>query len=149
MRCKHCLSEKDATAFYASNKSRCKECVKESVTSHRQANLEAVRAYDRMRGGVAHRVAARKAYQATPAFAASHNKANARWMQANPERKRATGLVGKALRRGKLTRLPCLVCGEAKTEGHHPDYSRPLDVVWLCNRHHRAAHATTLELESA
>lgn len=149
MRCKHCLKEKDASAFYVSNKSRCKECVKESVNAHRQANLEAVRAYDRLRGGMPHRVAARKEYQATAAFTESHRKANGRWMQLNPERKLATGRVKKALMRGKLTKLPCLVCGDPKSEGHHPDYSQPLDVVWLCNEHHRAAHAATKELEAA
>lgn len=47
-RCRSCAGWKDASAFYASNKSRCKDCVKASVSAHRQANLEAVRAYDRM-----------------------------------------------------------------------------------------------------
>jgi hypothetical protein len=31
-------------------------------------------------------------------------------------------------------------CGSAKSEGHHTDYSRPLDVVWLCKGHHLALH---------
>lgn len=149
MRCKHCLIDKDASAFYLSNKSRCKECVKLAVNAHRQANLEAVRSYDRLRGGLPHRVAARKEYQGTPAFASSHQAANGRWMKAHPERKRAASLVKKALMRGKMTRLPCLVCGTEKVEGHHPDYSQPLSVVWLCNPHHRAAHAATEELEPA
>lgn len=144
MRCKTCLIEKDATAFYVSNKTRCKECIKASVTAHRHENLEAVRAYDRMRGSLPHRVAARKAYQKTPAFSLSHRSANERWMKAHPERKRAQGLVGKALRRAKMKRLPCLVCGEPKTEGHHPDYSQPLDVMWLCNQHHREAHEASV-----
>lgn len=145
MRCKLCLTEKDASAFYVSNPSRCKECVKASVMAHRQANLESIRAYDRMRGSAPHRVAARKAYQKTDAFALSHRLANDRWMRAHPERKRAASLVKKALMRGKLSRLPCLVCGIQKVEGHHPDYSQPLDVVWLCNEHHRAAHAASIE----
>lgn len=148
MRCRTCLIDKDASAFYVSNKTRCKECVKASVNAHRQANLESVRAYDRLRGGQPHRVAARKEYQRTPAFAVSHKAANAKWMQAHPERKRATSLVNKALMRGKLNRLPCFVCGDIEVEGHHPDYSAPLAVAWLCNTHHRAAHAVTLELET-
>jgi predicted nucleic acid-binding Zn-ribbon protein len=45
-----------------------------------------------------------------------------------------------ALKRGKLTRTPCHICGDEKVEGHHPDYSRPLDVVWLCKAHHLAIH---------
>lgn len=31
MLCKSCLIDKDASAFYASNKSKCKECVKAAI----------------------------------------------------------------------------------------------------------------------
>lgn len=44
------------------------------------------------------------------------------------------------LRRGKLKQEPCKVCGQ-KAEKHHPDYSKPLEVEWLCRRHHLALHA--------
>ena len=44
------------------------------------------------------------------------------------------------LKRGKLTRQPCAECGSEKSQMHHPDYSKPLDVVWLCRRHHSALH---------
>lgn len=123
-----------------SNKTKCKDCVKDAVNAHRQANLERVRSYDRMRGSMPHRVAARKEYQATPAFAESHQAAALRWAAKHPERRKASNLVSNALRDGKLEKLPCLVCGHEKVEGHHPDYSRPLDVVWLCNPHHREVH---------
>lgn len=42
---------------------------------------------------------------------------------------------------GKIPREPCQKCGAQKSEKHHPDYSRPLEVEWLCRRCHRAAHA--------
>lgn len=145
MHCNSCLCEKSLADFYASNKTRCKECVKASVTAHRIANIEKVRAYDRARGSLAHRVAARDEYKKTAGGKLRHVAANARWMKAHPERKRAASLVKKALMRGKLSRLPCLVCGAEKVEGHHPDYSAPLSVMWLCNPHHRAAHAATEE----
>lgn len=90
---------------------------------------------------MSHRVAARKEYQATPSFALSHKTAVSKWVKTNPERKRATSLVSTAILRGKMMRAPCVVCGDEKVEGHHPDYSRPLDVVWLCNEHHREVHA--------
>lgn len=38
---------------------------------------------------------------------------------------------------GKIKRQPCEVCGAMPTEAHHPDYSKPLDVEWLCPTHHR------------
>lgn len=44
-------------------------------------------------------------------------------------------------RRGKLTRQPCEVCGaESNIEAHHSDYSKPLDVNWLCREHHKEWH---------
>lgn len=41
---------------------------------------------------------------------------------------------------GLLKKQPCWVCGE-KAIAHHPDYDRPLDVVWLCQPHHKQTHA--------
>jgi hypothetical protein len=45
------------------------------------------------------------------------------------------------LRRGKLTREPCLHCGSMFSQMHHPDYDKPLDVLWLCRKCHMAEHA--------
>ena len=64
------------------------------------------------------------------------------WRKKFPERKNAQAKVFRALFSGKLTKQPCFICGE-KAEAHHPDYSRPLDVVWLCSSHHKQAHALT------
>lgn len=38
---------------------------------------------------------------------------------------------------GRIMKKPCNVCGENKVEAHHSNYSRPLDVIWLCHRCHR------------
>ena len=48
--------------------------------------------------------------------------------------------VRYAIKVGKLVKTPCHVCGKEQVEGHHPDYSRPLDVAWLCKEHHLAIH---------
>ena len=45
----------------------------------------------------------------------------------------------QAVREGRLQRSPCEVCG-AKAEMHHDDYAKPLEVRWLCLKHHRAQH---------
>lgn len=34
----------------------------------------------------------------------------------------------------------CIVCGDEKTQAHHHNYEKPLDVVFLCNEHHREMH---------
>lgn len=60
----------------------------------------------------------------------------ARW----PEKESARKAVAAAVRRGELRRSPCEKCGMTKSEAHHVDYSRPLDVKWLCRRHHIEAH---------
>ena len=44
--------------------------------------------------------------------------------------------------RGMLLAQPCEVCGDTKVEKHHDDYSKPLEVRWLCKTHHRELHAS-------
>lgn len=146
MLCKTCQTDKPADGFYASNRTKCKDCVKSSVKLHRQENLEKVRSYDRMRGSMPHRVSARAEYQKTNAFAQSHKAAAERWAAKHPERRRASHTVNNAVRDGRLKPQPCWCCGE-KAEAHHPDYSRPLDVVWLCSQHHKDAHSLVKEYQ--
>lgn len=150
MYCKHCAQDKPAEGFYKSSPSKCKECTKDAVNKHRQANLERVRAYDRLRGSQAHRVAARAEYRKTSAYAESHEAAAKRWAAKHPERKRAAEAVNNAIRDRRLTRWP--VCAvpecEGKPQAHHPDYDRPLDVVWLCQPHHKQAHSLVREPEA-
>jgi len=62
-------------------------------------------------------------------------------------KRRAQSRVRWAVRTGKLVRGPCVQCGEPKTHGHHSDYSKPLDVVWLCAPCHRRLHAINKRME--
>lgn len=45
-----------------------------------------------------------------------------------------------AVHRGTLERLPCEVCGALNSQGHHADYSKALEVRWLCPQHHADVH---------
>lgn len=62
--------------------------------------------------------------------------------QKDPAKYAARLALTKALRNGTLTRQPCEVCGNPATDGHHDDYTKPLDVRWLCRKHHGEHHKT-------
>lgn len=67
------------------------------------------------------------------------------WQLKHPDRRAAHDAVRLAIRRGALVREPCEVCGSTEhLDAHHEDYSKPLDVVWLCRRHHAARHRRTI-----
>lgn len=51
--------------------------------------------------------------------------------------------VKYAVMKGWLNREPCNVCGAERVHAHHPfgyDRENRLRVVWLCPKHHSAAH---------
>jgi hypothetical protein len=49
--------------------------------------------------------------------------------------------AGVYKRRGLIEIQPCMLCGDADSEMHHPDYSKPKQVLWLCRAHHLDLHA--------
>lgn len=59
-----------------------------------------------------------------------------------PEKERARRATHNAVARGKLTKGPCYQCGAEKVEAHHPDYTKPLEVIWACRRHHVELHVS-------
>lgn len=68
------------------------------------------------------------------------NEHRYRFRRRNPDKARAHNRVSKALRTGKLQKKPCDVCGATKVEAHHEDYTKPLEVIWLCRKHHAEIH---------
>ncbi len=59
----------------------------------------------------------------------------------NTEKLEAAKLVyNRAIANGRLVRGPCAICGKPNGVGHHENYDKPLDVVWLCPSHHRLRH---------
>ena len=43
-------------------------------------------------------------------------------------------------RRGKLAPAPCERCGSGDVQKHHEDYTKPLEVRWLCRECHHSLH---------
>jgi len=82
----------------------------------------------------------RKEYMSTPEGKAAHSRATTAWKDKNAVRRAAHVILGNAVKNGKIKKQPCWVCGE-KAVAHHPDYDRPLDVVWLCQHHHKKTHS--------
>lgn len=62
------------------------------------------------------------------------------WHRRHPEKRAAHLAVRNAVETGRLLRGPCEKCGRSETQAHHADYSKPLDVVWLCSTHHALIH---------
>lgn len=60
------------------------------------------------------------------------------WSQRFPEKRRAHRRVYLAIQKGILIKPDhCSKCGATgRIEGSHDDYSKPLEVVWLCPRCH-------------
>lgn len=57
-----------------------------------------------------------------------------------PEKVKARDIVKKALMSGKLIKQPCEFCDSEESEAHHDDYSKPLEVRWMCDKHHKEYH---------
>ena len=59
------------------------------------------------------------------------------------KKKRAQHIVEKAVKKGILVSEPCEVCGvKENLHAHHDDYDQPLEVRWLCQKHHHEWHQT-------
>ena len=64
-----------------------------------------------------------------------------KYRSGNPEKIKARNTVNHAIESGKIKRHPCSVCGSTENlDAHHEDYSKPLNVVWLCRTHHARLH---------
>lgn len=64
-----------------------------------------------------------------------------KWARENPHKVRAAKIVARELMNGRIFKEPCEKCGSVKDlRAAHNDYSKPLDVTWLCRVHHAERH---------
>lgn len=139
MICIECKSDKIPDEFYAHKKMAsgrvnvCKDCHKERMRIRRRTN-PSVQEYERKRSKTPER----------REMARNYSKA---WREKNPQGYKAHSLVGSAVALGRLKRLPCEFCSAEEVHAHHKDYSKPLDVIWLCAKCHHRLHAIFPELE--
>ena len=103
----------------------CRRCKSVRNRKWREDNPERVRHHNRIK----------RSYRESQRAWHKKNKARVSVMT------RASSAANRALRRGKIKRQPCTVCGEEAQHMHHFDYAKPLEVIWLCVLHHRQVHA--------
>lgn len=132
--CFKCHRDLPFSAFYRhpamadGHLGKCKACTRNDATNHRNNNLDRCRAYDRSRNGEPQRVAL---------FIAKSKRKNK-----DPQYMSAHNAVTRAVKSGTLVRPSvCSRCpATERIQGHHDDYSKPLEVMWLCPICHAARH---------
>lgn len=124
-RCSRCGVMKSEEGF-TPKMARCKACRSEVHRERRALGLG--QATDRAR------------YRKSLRERQLHAARSQRWAARNRHKATAGLRVLRAIKRGVLVRQPCEVCG-AKGLAHHDDYTKPLEVRWLCPLHHARHHA--------
>jgi len=144
--CSTCKTLKPFDQFYRcaekkdGYKHQCKACerlyhqTEKAKISHKASCLK----YQRTeKGKIASRANCAK-FRKNEAFKKSTLKYRAKF----PERRSAQIAVCTALHSGILVKPENCTCCNAQCipEGHHTDYTKPLQVIWLCKDCHEAAH---------
>lgn len=150
--CRECGASFEATANQVKKGDyRCQVCARKYNKAYRAQNAASARAY-------------RKKRRTDPAFLSAETVRRARSYakrrdapeyknrRAEQARARVKNPVERpkhearwaayrAIRAGTIEREPCQICGTTnRVEAHHDDYSKPLEVRWLCRAHHREFH---------
>ena len=79
---------------------------------------------------------AKKKYRATKGGKSKHREDAAKYRKRYPEKIYARKLVQRLVKEGKIEKPSHCLCGNSPVEAHHSDYSKPLEVEWLCNKCH-------------
>lgn len=146
--CRKCGLEKNLSEFYKKpnmadgHLNHCITCVKAYEKERRSKVADHLKAYEEKRKNLPHRVKARREYQKTEQGKAAHKRALDNYKKKFPLKYAAHIVTGNAIRDGKLIKADsCSVCGsKEKIEGHHDDYTKPLEVRWLCESCHKEWH---------
>jgi len=125
----------------------CKNCVKNRIQLYRQENIEKIREYDRQRGRTAEHIQKNIAYaeklktEYPQKYKEMEKKRSDNYIQQHPDRRQAHMMVYAKIRNKNIVKKPCEVCGTTrKIEAHHDDYAKPLEIRWLCKKHHMELH---------
>jgi hypothetical protein len=146
LKCTKCKKTKPVTEFYKRSstpkgyKSHCKACelayhqTEQAVESHKKSCLKYLKTD---KGKISNRVRSAR-FRKTSTYKESIRKSRAKY----PERRQAQITLWNAVQSGKVVRPDsCSICNTlCIPNGHHPDYTKPLMVIWLCKDCHEAVH---------
>jgi ribosomal protein S27AE len=120
----------------------CKDCVRSRTLLNLKNKADYYKEYEKKRAMLPHRVEARKEYQKTESGKAAKKRAITKYHRKYPMTYAAKVIFGNAVRDGKVKKeYLCSNCGsDNQIQGHHDDYTKPLDVRWLCLKCHAEWH---------
>lgn len=134
-RCPKCDSIKPLSEF-SRNRTRydgvngwCKSCMKIIAETIRQRESYRIK----------QRLAANN-WRQLPENKEKHRLSASRERLKEPEKIIARRKVRDAISQNRITRQPCSVCGSVTSQAHHENYAKPLEVIWLCQAHHKQLH---------
>jgi len=147
--CRNCNIEKPLSDFYKhpnmadGHLNKCAECVKGRIRNHRSENLEKIREYDKKRANLPHRVEARANYQKTDQGKMVKKKAIESYRKRYPMKYAAHVITRNYIRDGKIEISDsCSICKSTHlVQAHHDDYTKPLEIRWLCIKCHHLWHS--------
>ena len=146
--CSVCKIEKPLSDFYMDRQKSdglayvCKQCDSARQKASRKTNKQSLYEYEQARYMSPQRVKYRAEYQSGKGREMSL-ESKAKWLTNNPIKRKASVLINRLIKSGRIQRpYNCSECGEktARIHGHHDDYAVPLVVRWLCQPCHFAWH---------
>ncbi len=144
--CSRCKKSKELSEFYKNSSkkdgygSHCKACrstyfqTKERRKAHNYQNWQ----YSQTPKGKIVKARSNARFRQTEKYKTAIRKHREKY----PARRKAQIILHNAVATEKISRPNfCTTCQRSCTpQGHHPDYSKPLEVIWLCHLCHMSLH---------
>lgn len=145
-KCFKCGEVKTLDCFYKHSQmadghlNKCKECNKKDVRYNYSLKQDYYQKYDRERNLERKEYLKLKDNEWRLKNKEKSNTAKNNWAKKNNKKINAQSKARRSLNKKIIYKNSCIFCGNIKAEGHHHDYDKPLDVIWLCDLHHKKVH---------